>query len=76
MLSLLSAKKKESEAMDKKRHIHPWPYPPQKCKACGRLHQWGDLNSDGICIPCHLELLDEAKEERSLLYIVSDGKEG
>jgi len=45
--------------MDEKRHIHPWPYPPQKCKACGRLHQWGDLNSDGICIPCHLELLDE-----------------
>ena len=40
------------------------------------MKAWQDLNSDDICVSCHLELLDEDKPEHSLLYIVSDGKEG
>lgn len=62
--------------MDEKRREHPWPYPPKKCKVCGALHQWGDLTGDDICISCHRELLDETKEEPTLMYIITDGKKG
>jgi hypothetical protein len=47
-----------------------------KCKVCGEEKQAIELTSDDICIPCHLALLDEAKGEPSLLYIITDGQEG